>query len=120
MSAYFVDTSALAKRYIREMGSTWTRSWLHVSGGNQIFVSELIRVEMFSLLHRYKRMNLFSNASIGRMQNAFLNHFQSEYSVIALNEALITEAADLAAKHPLRALDSIQLTCGLVAAHSVN
>jgi len=82
LSAYFVDTSALAKRYISETGSTWTRSWLHVSSGNQIFVSELIRVEMFSLLHRYQRMNLFSNASIRRMQNAFLRHFNQSIQLL--------------------------------------
>ncbi len=53
------------------------------------------------------------------MQNAFLSHFHSEYSVIALNEALIAEAADLAARHPLRALDCVQLASGLAASRSV-
>ena len=119
MSSYFVDTSALAKRYISETGSGWTRSWLHINTGNVILVSELVRVEMFSLLHRYQRTGAFSAASITRMKNAFLRHLQSEYSIVPIDEVLISEAADLSAHHPLRALDSIQLACGLSAAQSI-
>jgi predicted nucleic acid-binding protein len=119
LNAYFVDTSAAAKRYISELGSGWTRTWLDVNAGNQIYVSDLIRVEMFSLLHRYQRTRFFSKASIGRMQSAFLRHFQSEYSVIPLDERLIADAADLAVQHPLRALDCIQLASGLAAARLI-
>ena len=119
MTAYFVDTSALAKRYISETGSTWTRSWLHIHTGNVILVSELVRVEMFSLLHRYQRMGTFSNTSVGRMKNTFLHHLQFEYSIVTLDSLLIIEAADLTIQHPLHTLDSVQLACGLVAARSI-
>lgn len=119
MTAYFVDTSALAKRYISETGSTWTRNWLHINTGNVILVSELVRVEMFSLLHRYQRTGTFSVATIGRMKSAFLQHLQSEYSIVTLDGLLIVEAADLTVRHPLHALDSVQLASGIRAARSM-
>ena len=37
-----------------------------------------------------------------------------------MNETIIAEASNIAAKYPLRALDSVQLTCGLLAARSIN
>lgn len=119
MTAYFVDTSALAKRYISETGSTWTRSWLHINTGNVILVSELARVEMFSLLHRYQRTGTFSVASIGRMKTAFLQHLQSEYSIVTLDSSLIVEAANLTTRHPLHALDSMQLASVIRASRSI-
>lgn len=119
MTAYFVDTSTIAKRYLSEKGSTWTRTWLHINTGNVILVSELVRVEMFSLLHRYQRMSLFSPASIGRIKIAFLRHLQFEYSIVTFDASLIAEVADLAARHPLRAFDCVQLACGLRAAQSM-
>ncbi len=119
MTAYFVDTSALAKRYISEIGSTWTRSWLHINTGNVILISELVRVEMFSLLHRYQRTGTFSVASISRMKSAFLHHLQSEYSIVTLDRSLIVEAANLTVRHPLHALDRVQLASGIRASRSI-
>ena len=58
MSVYFVDTSALAKRYLVEAGSAWVESWIAPSEGNAIVVSEIVIAEMRSLLARRVREGL--------------------------------------------------------------
>ncbi|MEZ4672161.1 MAG: type II toxin-antitoxin system VapC family toxin [Anaerolineae bacterium] len=50
MTTYFVDTSALAKRYFSEAGSTWVQSWIEPAAGNTIVIAELALVEMRSVL----------------------------------------------------------------------
>ncbi len=39
---YFVDTSALGKRYIVETGSVWMRTLLNPATGNQIIIVRLM------------------------------------------------------------------------------
>jgi len=52
LSAFFVDTSALAKRYIAEIGSSWIRGIVLPIAGNVVIIADLTLVEMFSLLAR--------------------------------------------------------------------
>lgn len=64
MSAFFVDTSALAKRYLVETGSNWVLSWVEPPANNVIIISELTFVEMRSLLARCVRdKNLLAAAA---------------------------------------------------------
>jgi predicted nucleic acid-binding protein len=42
MTYYFTDTSALIKRYVREVGTTWIRSITTRSASNIIFVAHII------------------------------------------------------------------------------
>jgi uncharacterized protein len=115
LSAFYFDTSAFAKRYVPETGSKWTRRLLRPSAGHVIVVAELARVEIFSLLNRYRRQAILPPTTINRMQNAFLRHLQSEYLVIPVESAILVEASNLTGRHPLRALDSPQLACALQA-----
>jgi hypothetical protein len=50
VSALFVDTGALAKRYLDEAGSPWMRSLLAPTAGNVVVISALTQVEMALLL----------------------------------------------------------------------
>ena len=109
MSLIFADTSALAKRYVHEAGSAWVRSWAAVEAGNQIVVSELIGAEMVSLLARRWRTRGVSLASFTRLRDAFLLHLEQEYLVVPLRSDILTAAADLVVRHPLRTLDAIHL-----------
>lgn len=45
MAIYFVETSALAKRYILETGSVWLRALLDPSAGCSIYVVRVTAVE---------------------------------------------------------------------------
>jgi uncharacterized protein len=109
LSSFFVDTSSLAKRYIREVGSAWVISWAEPSAGNIIVLAHLTSVEMVSLLARRQREGTLSATSVNALQNDFLLHAEKEYLVYPQDNAVVARARSLLMKYPLRALDAIQL-----------
>jgi predicted nucleic acid-binding protein len=115
LSNYFVDTSALAKRYLVETGTNWIRDWTKASAGNVVIISEMTTIEMFSLLNRRVRENSISLQEMTRLQRAFLGHVSFEYLVVLSESPINILARNLVNKHPLRTLDAIQLASAIYA-----
>ncbi|MBM3891158.1 MAG: type II toxin-antitoxin system VapC family toxin, partial [Verrucomicrobia bacterium] len=46
MDSYFLDSSALVKRYVRETGSGWVGQLTQPGAGNTLIVSEISFVEV--------------------------------------------------------------------------
>lgn len=118
MTAYFLDTSALVRRYIPEVGSVWLRSWIEPVGKHIIIVSELTIVELMAALARRQREGSIPTENFIRLRNDFLTHFEKQYSVVALRSDVLHLARDLVTKHPLRTLDAIQLAGAMMAAQA--
>jgi uncharacterized protein len=55
VSFYFLDSSALVKRYVTESGSSWIESVVSAEAGNTIFIARITWVEVFSALSRRQR-----------------------------------------------------------------
>jgi uncharacterized protein len=55
MPAMSFDTSALAKRYVSELGSLWVRITLAQSSRNVVYTSALAQPEVLSALQRKVR-----------------------------------------------------------------
>lgn len=109
MSEFFVDTSALAKRYIPEVGTSWVTKWIEPQANNIIVVSSITSVEMVSVLMRREREGSVSATDRTRLQNDFLFHVQKQYVVVAVSKEVLVEARRLLVSYPLRALDALQL-----------
>jgi uncharacterized protein len=113
---FFVDTSALAKRYVSEVGSAWVIGWIEPAAGNIIVVSELLFVEMYSVLARLTKTGAFSSVSqIQRLRNDFAIHYRDDYLVVPLDTSVLHLAAHLTDTYTLRTLDSIQLAAAIQA-----
>jgi predicted nucleic acid-binding protein len=111
LSTLFADTSAIARRYVTEVGSGWVLSWAVPAAGNVVIISELTTVEMFSLLARKQREGLLSANDIAQIQTTSLIHVEKEYLAIPLSRPVLAQARQLLVKYPLRTLDAIQLAC---------
>ena len=109
MSEYFVDTSALAKRYLPEIGSGWVDSWINPQAGNTIIISSLSTVEMMSVLMRHEREGLIFSVDRIELQNSFFHHLENQYITIELEDSVLARARDIIVRHPLRGADAIQL-----------
>ncbi|MBC7812602.1 MAG: type II toxin-antitoxin system VapC family toxin [Burkholderiales bacterium] len=120
MSAFFVDTSVLLKRYLTEIGSIWVLSWILPSSGNSIIVSDLTPVEIFSALAKRRRMKELSARRIPILQNEFMWNFAHEYVVTPIDSSILIQARQLVitygATHNLRAGDAVQLASAQKAA----
>lgn len=113
MSVIFADTSAVAKRYILEIGSAWVQTWIEPARANTIVISEVTVVELVSALARRRREGALSPTDFAQLRDDFLLHAAHEYVRVGLDEPVLLAAGQLVATHPLRALDAIQLACAL-------
>ena len=120
MTTFFVDTSAVAKRYLTEVGSAWVQTWIEPNAGHVILISDLTSVEMFSLLARKRRENALSETDLAAAQTDFLFHVEAEYLSVLLDIPVLIQARALVNRHPLRALDSIQLAAAKHASTLLN
>jgi predicted nucleic acid-binding protein len=111
VGSYFLDSSAIVKRYLTEVGSGWVRSLTDPNAANDIFLARITGVEVISALVR-------QNPSLVQpllTQNLayFRADFQNQFQLLAINPAVISRAMDLAEVHRLRGYDSVQLGAAL-------
>lgn len=116
MSHFYLDTSALVKRYTPETGSTWVKALTNPMVGNTIILSEITLAEtaaVFAAKHR-------ASGGITRrkrddMLAVFQNHCDIGYDLIPTTRPIIDLAVNLTQNHRLRGYDSVQLATALFA-----
>ena len=113
MAAYFLDSSALVKRYFREAGSAWVENLTDPRSGNRIFVAAITHVEVIAAIARKKKGLLLSATDAAAAIGRFENDLQTDLRVFDLTPNVITMAARLAEKHALRGYDAVQLAVAL-------
>jgi predicted nucleic acid-binding protein len=101
----YFDTSALAKRYVRERGSSKVRRLL---SSDIAATSRLSQVEIVSALMRRSREGALSEARRETVLSA-LDVDLSAMLVVEVSSAIVARANGLLRAHPLRAGDAIQL-----------
>jgi predicted nucleic acid-binding protein len=109
---YFADTSALVKRYVNEVGSGYVRN-LVATADTIFYQSFLTPLEMTSTFYRRHRMHELSAEELTLVLQAYAGHSHKEYTLIPYSETLLNTAGTLIARHPLRALDALQLAAAL-------
>lgn len=109
MADFFFDTSALAKRYIIEIGSNWVTNVCAPSSNNFIFIAEITTVELTAAITRRSRGGTLTVAHATTALNQFDADLLNEYFVLEVDSAILTEAKGLAKIHGLRGYDAVQL-----------
>lgn len=113
MSVFFLDSSALTKRYIAETGTNWVLSTVAPNSGHQILIAQIAPVEVFSAVSRHKRENRISARTARAIRMFLERHTFREYDVVVLSDAILHLAQDLLDKYTLRAYDAVQLASAL-------
>lgn len=113
MSAYFLDSSALVKRYLTETGTNWIRNLMQPSIGNQIFVAQIASVEMVSALARKQREMAISPRTLQAAILLIERHTSREYIITKFDASVERVAKRLLVNYPLRAYDAVQLASAL-------
>lgn len=114
MTAYFLDSSALVKRYILETGSAWIQLQTAPQTGNSLFIARITWVEVISALARRQREGSLTSADVAGVENEFRADLNTQYQVIELDARLAETAAQLVGQYPLRAYDAVQLASVLL------
>jgi predicted nucleic acid-binding protein len=113
VSFYFLDSSALIKRYVVESGSTWVHSITSPEASNLVFVAQISQVEIVSGVMRRKRERAISAQSAHTTRFLVDRHMARQYEIVALTQQIIDASNDLLDMYALRAYDSVQLASAL-------
>lgn len=120
MTNYYLDTSALGRRYLAEIGSGWLNGLIDPTAGHVAVICDLTPIEFFSALTRRQRENTLNAANALILRNRFLADYQREYLSIPLESPVLERARNLVSQYPLRSLDAIQLASAIVATQILN
>lgn len=116
VNCFFLDTSAILKRYRSEIGSAWVDALTDPKAGHILILSEITLAETAAALAAMHR----ASSGISRKErddalNLFLAHCNTQYDLIALTRSTIDQAVKLTQNYKLRGCDSLQLASGLAA-----
>jgi uncharacterized protein len=113
MPAFFLDTSALVKRYVIERGSGWVTALTEPAGGNSCWISSVTPVELLAGFYRRVRVGALTLAQAQTGERVFRHELATHFLLVDLNAIILHEAMRLVGMHPLRAYDALQLAVGL-------
>lgn len=113
----YLDTSDLFKMYVRE--DDWPRPWDHISQAGYLASSRIAYVEARAAFMRAFTAERLTREGVSidfAAYQVLLREFRRDwrdYIKIDLSPRLLTQAAELAEKHRLRAGDAIHLASGI-------
>jgi len=113
VSHYYLDASALVKRYVDEVGSDWLRTMIASDQPSLVFTSRITIVEVISAFARRAREGSLSSEELAIARDAFRGDCLNEYQIMPPTMTVIDLACSLLERHPLRAYDAIHLATAL-------
>lgn len=102
----FLDSSALAKRYVQELGSERVTELL--DGASSLGVSIICFSEVVSALCRRRREKKLSHQQYLNTKRALFEDAE-DANVVYITDQVMTRAVDLLERWPLRSADSIHV-----------
>ena len=113
MATFFLDTSAVVKRYVLEAGTTWLLNLTDPASGNVVFIVRLTAVELTAALARRRKGLTLGTSQAKTALDQFHLEMAQDFRVVELTVPLLDRAARLADRHALRAYDAVQLAAAL-------
>jgi predicted nucleic acid-binding protein len=114
VSAFFLDSSALVKRYLTETGSGWVLAFTDPAAGHAISIAELTQVEVAAALAaRHRAPGGITRAERDAAVGLLARHCAGEYTLVPASRAILDRAVDLTQRHRPRGYDAVQLATAL-------
>jgi uncharacterized protein len=109
MAVYFVDSSALVKRYINETGSQWILNLCDPASNHDIVIAAIAGVEITAAITRRARGGSIDSVDAAALCHQFRVDLETEYQVIDISDRIIAAAMNLAQAQVWRGYDAVQL-----------
>lgn len=107
---YFLDTSALVKRYVAETGSEQVRRLFRRRV--DIVVARITEGEAYAAIARAARKNVITNDARDQAFDQIAEDMK-EARIVELRRVVVQLVRDLVTRWPLRGYDAVQLACAL-------
>jgi predicted nucleic acid-binding protein len=115
MSDFFLDTSAIVKRYSPETGSGWIKAITNTIAGHDITLAEITLAEVAAAVAAKARAP--GGITIEERDQAladFLRDCDEHYDLLSISREVIDLAVSLTQRHKLRGYDAVQLAGALI------
>ena len=115
-TCYYLDASALIKRYAPESGSQWIVRLTDPGADTAIILSEITLVEVaaaFAAKHRSGQG--FTREQRDRALSRFFQECDEHLTLLQVDRYVIDAAVELTQSYRLRGYDAVQLASGMVA-----
>jgi len=109
VAGYFVDSSALVKRYVQETGTGWVRGITRHSSTTIIYIAHITAVEQTCAVARRRKGKTLTPRRASSILHRFGKHLDGRYIVVEVTPSLLDDAMRLGNAHALRAYDAVQL-----------
>ncbi|MBI3650614.1 MAG: type II toxin-antitoxin system VapC family toxin [Acidobacteria bacterium] len=115
MRAYFLDSSAIVKRYMAETGTVWVYSLFNAATGNKLYATRLAGVEVIAAIARRRRGKSIAAKDAADSIKQFRFDFISDFIILEVTTKLVDRAIRLADSYALRGYDAVPLASALEA-----
>lgn len=105
---YFLDTSALVKRYVAEVGSEQVRRLMRRNV--EIAMARITEAEAYAAIARATRMKVIAAEDRDRAFDQLAKDV-GEARIVEMSRAVVTSVRALVVRWPLRGYDAVQLAC---------
>jgi uncharacterized protein len=109
LALFYLETSALAKLYVREPGTDVLVQLASRANNHQFSVLALSPIEFRSAIRKRERLHDLTADVAADVLKRFERHLQTRYVRQLVNDSVLDIASRLIDSHVLRAYDSIQL-----------
>jgi len=117
VTEYYLDASALVKRYADEAGSDWVRRITELDAGNTVMVAEVTLVEVAAALAAKQRAtDGITLEERNRALSRFLQDCDEGFLILPVDRLVVDRSVELTQNHRLRGYDAIQLASALIVA----
>jgi uncharacterized protein len=113
MAHYYLDSSALVKRYVAERGTSWISHVCDAASGHTLYTVRISGAELIAALFRRSRAGSLSVLDAQAEAAQFKADVPYDYEIVEVTEALVNAAMILAERHGLRGYDAVQLAAAL-------
>jgi len=110
---YFLESSAVVKRYVTETGTAWVLNLTNPRAGNQLHLARITGVEVVSAIARRTRGGSVSVADAATALADFRHDFTHAYRIVEITPTIVSRAMQLAETYALRGYDAVQLAAAL-------
>ena len=115
MESFYLDTSALIKRYVEEEGTPQIVGLPARLDGGTVIILDVAPIESRSAVRRREREGDIPSVDADRILKQIEDDVASSFLVQPSTAAVMEDAARLIDRHPLKAYDALQLAGCLMA-----
>ena len=109
MAYLYLDTSALVKLYVQEVGTELMLKLAHPDANNQLVILSLGALEFRAAVRRRAKLGDLELTAADSLLLSFSQHLATVFQVQPINDSVVEEAAGVIDRHNIRAYDAIQL-----------